>query len=322
MRLYCLLTHMSNPSKIVVVSPFFNEGEVVTQFLELLQQAVKNETDQYHFVMVDDCSMDNTLSIAQRWQKQSSNITFHLLTLQYNVGHQLALQQGCLYAKELEPDSVIVLDSDGEDNPAIIPAITAQLKSGLDIIHVKRAKRNESLLFKVFYRLYRLLFKTITGHVIDYGNYSGFGHKVLNATCNSTFNHFAAFCSRMRLNRGFVKTDRLARLDGKSKLSFSSLVFHGLNSLVEFADKLLIFFFKIFIVVVAISGISLLNIIYQKFISLTSILGWFSMMSFLLLIFILMAFGFLMTGLMIQNMLVRLKQTKPIKIYSVVKVQN
>lgn len=313
---------MEKRYKIAIVAPFFNEGNAIIKFLDSLIVPVAQLKHDVHIVLVDDCSTDHSAEIAKKWNKPNIQVTYHLISLWYNMGHQMAIQQGCLYAYEIAADTVIVLDSDGEDDVTAIPELVNELEKGFDIVHVKRAKRNENWWFKMFYVLYKYIFKSITGSVIDFGNYSIFRRKALLAITNSAFNHFGAFCYRQRLNRSFITSDRQPRIDGKSKLGFTNLVFHGLYSFVEFADQLLIFFFRMFIFIFVVSILIGINLIYQKFFALTSVIGWFSTMSYLLAIFTFSAFGFLLIMLLLQNILTRLKRIRPFAQYDKILVVN
>src|SRR5688572_11518641 len=67
---------------------------------------------------------------------------------------------------------VLVMDSDGEDIPETALILLQSLKSGgVDIVVAKRKQRQESLVFKAFYALYKLVFVTLSGRGISFGNF-------------------------------------------------------------------------------------------------------------------------------------------------------
>ena len=74
-----------------------------------------------------------------------------------------------MYASGLRPDQVIVIDCDGEDEPAAINELLK--KREYEIVTVKRGKRSESFFFKLSYVFYKLIFRFITGKTIDFGCY-------------------------------------------------------------------------------------------------------------------------------------------------------
>ena len=67
------------------------------------------------------------------------------------------------------------MDSDGEDKPSDIQRLLEQLKQdGLDVVVATRRSRVESLRFKLFYLVYKLLFRILVGRVFGFGNFNGF----------------------------------------------------------------------------------------------------------------------------------------------------
>ena len=70
-------------------------------------------------------------------------------------------------------DYVLVMDGDGEDNPASIPAlIDEQHKNPDAIVVASRGVRTEGVKFKLFYAVFKRLFHALTGWRLDFGNYS------------------------------------------------------------------------------------------------------------------------------------------------------
>src|SRR6478735_8305679 len=106
---------------VTIITPCYNENITVIKFLENLEQVLSGLPRFFHVVVVDDCSMDNTLELLQQFSFKASNVELKLLHLKFNVGHQAAIYQGLLYASDLPGNDFIVMDSDGEDSPAIIP---------------------------------------------------------------------------------------------------------------------------------------------------------------------------------------------------------
>ena len=97
-------------------------------------------------------------------------------------------------------DKIIVMDSDGEDNPSYIHKLiekNTQIKSN---IVAKRIKRKESFIFILFYSIYKLIFSILTGYNLNFGNFSiinfNFVQKILNVENN--FNLFFSFSFKSR----------------------------------------------------------------------------------------------------------------------------
>jgi glycosyltransferase involved in cell wall biosynthesis len=158
-----------NPAAVTIITPCYNENITVIKFLENLGQVLSVLPQRFQVVVVDDCSIDNTLQLLKGFSFNASNIELKLLHLKFNVGHQAAIYQGLLYASNFSGNNFIVMDSDGEDSPLVIPELLQY--AGNDIVHVVRGKRQEGLVFKISYKIYKLIFRLVTGKDMNSGNY-------------------------------------------------------------------------------------------------------------------------------------------------------
>lgn len=285
--------------RYIIVSPCYNEENVISIFLSELETIFSKTNYSFLVIMVNDCSLDSTINILNNFRFKSNNYELKVLDLKYNIGHQGAIKQGLIYASKFNALGYIVMDSDGEDNPeAIIKMI--EMKS-FEIIFVSRGKRKESFSFKVGYFLYKILFKIISGNSINFGNYSIINKTVLNAIIRQDFDHYSAFLSKLKFNKLFIKSDRRKRIDGKSKMKLSNLVFHGLNSLIEYSEELLFFFIRILLFVVLLFIIFGGYVVYSILLSNTAIPGWASTMAMSLINSILIISGIIVLGLLLVS---------------------
>jgi polyisoprenyl-phosphate glycosyltransferase len=141
--------------KIAIITPCFNENITAVKFLEILNHVLIESNFYFEVIIIDDASSDNTLQLLKEYNFTAKNITKHILSLKFNCGHQGAIYQGFLYARELDCNRFIVMDSDGEDNPS---AINELLTKDAEIVTVVRGKRSESIQFKLGYFVYRKFF--------------------------------------------------------------------------------------------------------------------------------------------------------------------
>lgn len=292
----------SDPNNIVIITPCFNENVTALSFLRSLETVISGlKAYNFEVVVVDDCSSDNTVALLSDFDFTEDNIKLTILPLHYNVGHQGAIYQGLLYAQHLNSNKFIVMDADGEDDPRAIAEL-ADIDD-YDIVHVARGRRKESLSFKISYYIYRIIFKTITGKVLNFGNYCMINKKVLLGVCHASFIHFAAHLSKQRVNARVLVYDRLKRIDGKSKMNLTSLVHHAFKSFVEYAEELLMIFLKMFIFIM-IGFVFLIGIVlYKKLFTTDAILGWASTMLSNLVNTAILCVGFFVLGVLLLNML-------------------
>ena len=181
---------------IAIITPCFNENQTVIRFLEQLEETLSHLPHNFTVVVVDDCSTDDTLELLLNFAFRAKNLSLHVLSLEFNLGHQGSDLPGTASRPNAHRRTVCVMDSDGEDDPhAIVELVT---NDTADIVHVVRGKRSEGVLFQTAYYFYQVMFWMITRQHMNFGNYCMINRKVLNATLHTSFIHFAAYLSKLR----------------------------------------------------------------------------------------------------------------------------
>ncbi len=100
---------MENESaKILALLPAYNEEKHLEKVLTEVKRYIE------HVLVVDDGSADRTAEIAR-------GCGVHVLSRGYNCGKGQSLKDGYTWALENGYDAVIMLDSDGQHDPACIP---------------------------------------------------------------------------------------------------------------------------------------------------------------------------------------------------------
>jgi glycosyltransferase involved in cell wall biosynthesis len=287
------------PRRFVIVTPCYNEEAVIKRFLTELEDVLATTSHEYTVVIVDDCSTDGTQMKLKESLFKAPSHRLRPIRLTFNCGHQGAIRQGLRYAERFVADGYIVMDSDGEDDPAAIGRLTE--KTGHDIVFVKRGKRSESLLFKAFYALYKALFRIISGNRIYFGNFSMISRRVLVSINRQEFVHYPAFLSKTRFPKTHIRVDRRKRIDGDSKMNFDSLVMHGLMSLIEYSEQLLFFFIRILLLMLVFLVAVVGYVAYERLIMQRAIVGWTSTMATNLLNGVLITTGIIVLGLLIVS---------------------
>jgi len=201
-----------------------------------------------------------------------------ILNLAYNMGSQRAIALGLREAASRDAvDAVVVMDADGEDRPEDIPKLITVLDENPDTIVVAlRAKRSEGVLFSVLYAAYKLMFRVLTGKVINFGNFSIIPAAALERLVQTpeVLNHLAAAYVRLPLPLRSVPTDRGKRYAGRSNMNLPSLVLHGIGAMSVFAD---ILFSRLLIACAGLAGLSVLAVVAVvavRFLTDLAIPGW------------------------------------------------
>ncbi len=302
--------------RIAILLPCFNEGLSINEFNNILIDKIKNLNYKFELFYIDDGSIDNTNKIIKEFNSTLNNLNISILELYYNMGHQKAIYQGLLHLKNSHFDNVLIMDSDGEDNPSAIQDILKH--SDKDLVQVVRGKRNESLFFRTFYIFYKAIFYLTIGKKINFGNYSLLKPKLVNAATEQSFNHLAAFLNNQRCNKTQIQSDRSKRINGVSKMNFTNLFYHAVNSFAENAENLLFVFIKLSILL--LSGIIFLSglILYKKFIIHVAIIGWTSSLLAILFNSLLISIGVFVIGSLQLNILRKQNSNRKTKQFTLI----
>jgi len=136
-----------------VVAPVFNEEETLPEFHRRLSAVLDGLDGPAEVVLVFDGSRDRSPEIGKELQARDPRLK--LVKFSRNFGHQIAITAGMDYA---EGDAVVIIDSDLQDPPEVIPELIAKWKEGYEVVYAQRAKRQGETFFKLitaamFYRL-------------------------------------------------------------------------------------------------------------------------------------------------------------------------
>jgi hypothetical protein len=242
-----------------------------------------------YVVAVEDGSVREPLLISDI---TDAGISGEVVVLVRNVGHQRAIACGLVYvASEFTFDALVVMDSDGEDDPSTIAPLLRVLESGsFDIAVAQRRQRPESIGFRVFYVLYRLLFQLCTGRKIRFGNFAVLNRRAVQrlASMQELWVHFAASLMVSRLRIKAVATDRGKRYVGQSRMNFVSLLLHGFRAIMVFAEDVLV---RVGLLCVVLASMAIMLLFATTALKLIGFAtpGWFSTASGLLILILLQA---------------------------------
>ncbi len=293
-----------------LILPCFNESGVIERLLADIQQKLAKCNFQFLIILVDDGSTDQTVEIAHKFRFETNQFQLKIIRLRHNSGHQEAIRHGLHYAHSLQLNSAgyIVMDSDGEDDPAAIEHFLNQPDTN-DIVLVNRGNRKESRRFKIGYFFYRIIFQIITGRNISHGNFSMISDRVLSKIVHQPFIHYGSFLTKQKMNIAYFTYDRAARIDNNPKMNFQSLVFHGLYSMIEYSEEILYSLMKLFVLfIIALFGVGC-YVIYSIYIAFTAISGWTSGVAGSLFISLLVIISTVILGLILLSIKKILLQT-------------
>jgi glycosyltransferase involved in cell wall biosynthesis len=217
----------------------------------------------------------------------------------FNLGHQRAIVYALRKAlpRIADDDAVVTLDADGEDRPEDLPrllaALTAKPPAERPAVLALRTKRRESIGFKIFYRLFRLLFRSLTGATVRSGNFAALpGTIARRALLHPTFDlSYSSAILALDLPIEYVPCERGERYEGRSKMTYGKLAMHGLRMLMPFTDRIAIRALGSFVFFGVLGAVLALIVVCLKLFTSSAIPGWTSYIALGALIVSLVALG-------------------------------
>lgn len=120
-----------------------------------------------------------------------------------NIGRQRAIFIGLVVAHErLLGLPIFMMDCDGEDQSENISRPLAEQKPfPHGIIFAQRSRRKEARTFRAFYWLFKIIFRLLTGQLVNFGNFCLIPASLLSRVIylQEIWNHFAAGLVHVRL---------------------------------------------------------------------------------------------------------------------------
>src|SRR5438128_7322123 len=111
--------------RIAIVIPVYNDWEPLQIVIERLDAELAASALRASLLLVDDASTVMPHDLVRGSLQSIDEV--RLLTLRRNVGHQRAIAVGLAYVHEhIACDAVVVMDADGEDDPADVPRLVAR----------------------------------------------------------------------------------------------------------------------------------------------------------------------------------------------------
>lgn len=110
--------------KKLIIIPAYNESACIEQTVRNIQE---NAVD-FDYVIINDCSTDNTREICEK-------NGFNLINLPVNLGIGGAVQTGYLYGVRNGYDMAVQVDGDGQHDAAFLSRMAEYLEeSGADMV--------------------------------------------------------------------------------------------------------------------------------------------------------------------------------------------
>jgi polyisoprenyl-phosphate glycosyltransferase len=131
--------------RIDVILPVYKEEAVIEIFHRTLTETLRTLASRYsfHVIYVVDRSTDKSFEILRAIAAEEPNVT--AIHMSRRFGHQMSLVAGL---DRSTGDAAIMMDSDLQHPPSLIPVLLERFESGYDIVHTVREYGKNVSVFK------------------------------------------------------------------------------------------------------------------------------------------------------------------------------
>lgn len=267
-----------SPLHLIVLMPLRDDWASAAELIRRLDKAVNPDECSMEIVLVDDGSVHR----CERHDFQGDYgavRAIRVLRLRRNLGHQRAIAIGLVHVQQTSScDAVVVMDADGEDTAeGMARLVKAYVQNqGTTAVFAERSRRTESLMFKLFYHLYKILHLWLTGIRVQVGNFSILPSSYLGTliVMSELWNHYAAAVFRSKLPYTMTPIPRGTRIAGVSTMNFVALVSHGLSAISVFGDIVGVRLMIASLTGSLVAGLGIVTVIAIRLFTQWAIPGW------------------------------------------------
>lgn len=217
-----------------VVAPVLNEEQSIAEFHRQICAALDGLP--FELILVDDGSTDRTPELMEGLATSDPRVK--MISLSRNFGHQAALTAGLDHA---QGDAVVMMDSDLQDPPELIPQMLDHWRDGSDVVYAVRHARAGETRIKLatsrwFYRLFSRLAQVDLEQ--NAGDFRLLDRAALDAL--SSMRERSRFLRGMTVWVGFNQTaipyKRAPRHAGSTKFSTGRMLRFSLDAISSFSN--------------------------------------------------------------------------------------
>jgi len=273
---------MDSKYKYSIVAPVCNEEETIKEFYKRLTSIMDSLHDNYEIILVNDGSTDKSLEIMKELQSQDKRIK--IINFSRNFGHQIAITAGTDYSSG---DAVIIIDSDLQDPPEVIPRFIEKWEEGIEIVYgVRESAEGISIFKKLTSKIfYRTLQKIIDIKIpLDTGDFRLIDRKVVNSLkeIRERSRFVRGLTSWVGFKQEGILFKREKRFAGHTKYSLRKMLKLAIDATFSFSNFPLKIAGYFGFIIAGLSFLYLIYVIILKLFTNTLIQGWTSLIAAIL----------------------------------------
>ena len=230
------LAHETNAGPVFsIVAPVYNEEETVPHFYQRVVEVMEPLGESFEIVLINDGSRDGSNRVMADIHQRDPRV--RVVEFSRNFGHQIAISAGLDYARG---QCVIIIDSDLQDPPEVIPEMIERWRAGAEVVYAQRAKRVGETRFKlitasIFYRLIARL--TAVDIPRDTGDFRLLDRSVVDSLVAMREHHrfMRGLSAWVGFRQEAVLYDRRERFAGTTKYPFNKMLRFSVDAITSFS---------------------------------------------------------------------------------------
>lgn len=303
---------------ISLVVPVFYEEECIQQFINEVEKVMLSNSYNYEIIFIDDGSTDRTVELIK--ENISNNKSIKLIEFSYNHGKQSAVSAGIQYASG---DYLIYMDPDLQDPPEEIPNFVNKIQEGYDLVFGIRKEKKDSLINRVFSKIFWTTLNKLTGLKIPTGLAvmrifnRDFADEFLRYKEQNRF--IEGIFMQIRKNYTTLEVEQRERFAGTSKFNFKRKMKLAFDAIFDFSEIPLKATIRFGLFMIATGFLAIFAILFLKLFVIDFQTGWPSIISIIIITGGIQLFFLGIIAKYIGNIY---KEVKQRPLYSIKKLHN
>lgn len=225
------------PVKIAVITPAFNEKDNLPLLYDRLVQVFAPMDVEWEWIIIDDHSRDTTFDVARGLSQRDGRV--RAIRVSRNVGSHMSI---CAGLDHSDSDCAVIMASDLQDPPELIPQLLESWKEGHHVVWATRRRRPDTPKWRIAVtKLYSVILHKL-GNVEHYpmagADFMMIDRRVMDAVRRITEHNVSTFVliAWMGFKQTSVIYDKENRVHGESGWTFAKTVKIAIDTFLSFSS--------------------------------------------------------------------------------------